>query len=89
MNRGLGLILVILGVVISVLGALPTGWFGRLSGLGGSGHLTADAVVAVGVVLIVLGLAALLRPQSTAGQSNDRFTDMNRRTEMSRNRRVE
>ena len=62
MNRMVGLIAVILGVVVGVVGALPTKWLsGRLDGIGGSGHLTADAVVAVGVVLLLLGLVGLLR----------------------------
>ncbi|MGO8949630.1 MAG: hypothetical protein ACLQUY_18660 [Ktedonobacterales bacterium] len=88
MNRGLGLISIVLGIVVVVVGVLPTGWFGRLSGVGGSGHLTADVLVIIGVVLLVLGLAALLRSPAATDQLNAR-AGMNRRTEMAKNRRTE
>jgi methylmalonyl-CoA/ethylmalonyl-CoA epimerase len=62
MNRLWGLLAIVLGGVIGVVGALPTRWVGGLNGLGGNGHLTADVVVGVGIVLVLLGLVGLLRP---------------------------
>jgi hypothetical protein len=76
MNRVLGVAGVIVGVALGVVGVLPTHWFGRLNGLGGSGHLSADGVVALGVVVLIVGIIGLAqRPPATK--------EMNRRTELS------
>ena len=61
MHRVHGILLLVLGVVIGALGVTPTGWFGRLNGVGGNQHLTADVVVGVGVLLLFFGLVAWLR----------------------------
>ncbi len=62
MYRLTGLILAILGVVLIVGGLVPSGFpsglLGRLHGVGGfnSGHRTADLVVLLGAVALVIGL---------------------------------
>jgi len=58
MYRLTGLILAILGVVLIVGGLVPSGLLGRLHGVGGfnSGHRTADLVVLLGAVALVIGL---------------------------------
>jgi hypothetical protein len=58
MYRLTGLILAILGVVLIVGGLVPSGLLGRLHGVGGfnSGHRTADLLVLVGAVALVVGL---------------------------------
>jgi uncharacterized protein YjbI with pentapeptide repeats len=60
-RRALGIILLVLGIVIGALGALPTGWFGRLYGVGDpSYNPTADSIVGIGVLLLAVGLSLLL-----------------------------
>ncbi len=59
-KRMLGLLLTVLGVIVGALGAIPSGLAGRLNGVGGSGHLTADGVLGVGVLLVLGGLFAVL-----------------------------
>ena len=58
MNRLTGVILVILGLVLLVGGLYPSGLLGRLHGVGGfsSGHRTADVLVFVGAVALVVGM---------------------------------
>ena len=58
MYRLTGVILVILGVVLVVGGLYPSGLLGRLHGVGGfnSGHRTADLLVLLGAVALVVGL---------------------------------
>jgi hypothetical protein len=58
MYRLTGAILAILGVVLVVGGLYPSGLLGRLHGVGGfnSGHRTADLLVLVGAVALVIGL---------------------------------
>jgi hypothetical protein len=58
MYRLTGVTLAILGVVLMVGGLYPSGLLGRLHGVGGfnSGHRTADLLVLVGAVALVIGL---------------------------------
>ncbi len=58
MYRLTGVILAILGVVLVVGGLYPSGLLGRLHGVGGftSGHRTADLLVLLGAVALVIGL---------------------------------
>jgi hypothetical protein len=57
MYRLTGVILAILGVVLVVGGLYPSGLLGRLHGVGSfSGHRTADVLVIVGAVVLVVGL---------------------------------
>jgi len=58
MYRLTGVILTILGVVLVVGGLYPSGLLGRLHGVGGfnSGHRTADLLVLLGAVALVIGL---------------------------------
>ncbi len=58
--RMLGLLLTIIGVIVGAVGTIPTGLAGRLNGVGGSGHLTADGLLGVGVLLVLGGLFAVL-----------------------------
>jgi predicted phage tail protein len=65
MNRLTGVILVILGLVLVVGGLYPSGLFGRLHGVGAfsSGNNTADILVIVGAVALVIGIFSLLSRQ--------------------------
>jgi hypothetical protein len=65
MNRLTGVILVILGLVLLVGGLYPSNMFGRLNGVGalGGGNNTADILVIVGAVALVIGIFSLLRRQ--------------------------
>jgi hypothetical protein len=58
MNRLTGIILAILGLVLLVGGLYPSGLLGRLHGVGSfsGGHRTADILVFVGAVAVVVGL---------------------------------
>jgi hypothetical protein len=58
--RMLGLLLTILVVIVGALGTIPSGLASRMNGVGGSGHLTADGVLGVGVLLVLGGLVAVL-----------------------------
>jgi len=60
--RVVGLILIVLGVVVGAVGVIPSGRLaGQLNGVGGSDHLTADAVLLVGALLVLGGLVVALR----------------------------
>jgi len=60
--RIFGILLIVLGVVVAALGVIPSGGLaGRLNGVRGSGHLTADAVLLVGALLVLGGLVVALR----------------------------
>ena len=61
MPRLLGLILIVLGVIVGAVGAIPSRLAGRLNGVGGSDHLTADGLVLVGALLVLGGLVVALR----------------------------
>jgi hypothetical protein len=65
MNRLTGVILAILGLVLLVAGLYPSGLLGRLNGVGGfgGGNNTADILVIVGAVALVIGIFSLLRRQ--------------------------
>ena len=65
MNRGIGVVLVLVGIVVTLLGLYPSGLFGKFHGVGGfsSGHNAADVAVVVGVVLLVAGVYSLVRRQ--------------------------
>jgi hypothetical protein len=51
----------VVGAALVALGAIPSGWLGSLNGLGGSAHLAADVAVAVGAVVLLLGLVGMAR----------------------------
>jgi hypothetical protein len=55
MNRLVGAIVAGVGVLVAALGMIPSHIW-RLSGLGGAGHRTADAVLALGIVLVIVGV---------------------------------
>jgi len=61
MTRVIGLILIVLGVIVGAVGAIPSGLAGRLNGVGGRDHLTADGLVLVGALLVLGGLFVALR----------------------------
>jgi hypothetical protein len=61
MTRLVGLILIVLGVIVGAVGAIPSGLAGRLNGVGGREHLTADGLVLVGALLVLGGLFVALR----------------------------
>ncbi len=64
MNRMTGIILAVVGVILAILAVIPTNLMGRLNGVGGSGHYTADAVLALGVVLLIVGIFGMMRSKS-------------------------
>jgi hypothetical protein len=58
MNRTVGIILVVLGLIGIAL------TFFYFNGLGGTGHLKADSSFVVGVILLLIGLFGMMRKQS-------------------------
>jgi hypothetical protein len=60
MNRTTGIVLAVLGLIGIVLAFVV---FNGLGGLGG-GHNKADASFAVGVILLVVGIFAMMRKPS-------------------------
>lgn len=58
MNRMTGIILAVLGVVAIVVAYVV------FNGVGGGGHYKADASAALGVVLVLVGLFAMMRKQA-------------------------
>jgi hypothetical protein len=62
MKGMLSIILIVVGLIGGTLGAVPTGLAGWLNGVGGSGHLTADVVLVVGVLLVIAGLLLRVAP---------------------------
>jgi hypothetical protein len=66
MNRLTSSILAVVGIIIAAVGAIPSGLAGRLNGVGGSGHITADVLVGIGGVVFLVGVYGLLRGQRAA-----------------------
>ena len=64
MNRGTGIVLAVVGLIVLLLGVIPTGLFGKLNGIGIGGHNTADVVAVVGLIVLVIGVLGMMRRQS-------------------------
>jgi hypothetical protein len=60
MNRLTTGILAVVGIIVAVVGAIPSGLARRLNGVGGSGHITADVLVGIGGVVFLVGVYGLL-----------------------------
>jgi hypothetical protein len=61
----LGTIIVVVGILVAAVGIIPSHFVlpgnHGLGGLGGQHHLTADALAALGVVIVIVGVVGMMR----------------------------
>lgn len=65
MSRAVAAILAVVGLIVLAVGLYPSGLLGRLNGVGGfSDHKSADVVVVLGAILLVVGIYSMIRRPS-------------------------